>query len=207
MSLTSTQTSPPINASGSSSLSTQLSLYSILNTDGIVNSLAAYTSTSSLYSLVDSLVYITAPSETTLGLLGVKQALLTPTSVNTQLLTQLYGNNISTIANTLNGVISQSTLTSYLTTYLGLPDLELTALYEQPASLIDWVSTNDPAYSAVLTDLKNLQILNLFVDLISVKGGLQIANYPQPYSALVSNIRTVFFHYVLGSALDLSTVQ
>lgn len=189
------------------SLIRQLNLFSVPFSKELVDSIKAFTKTSSLYSFIDSLVYIVGKGQSTLGLISIKYLVTKDTSLIIPLLNNLYADVSSPTTfflESLSQVKTQTNLSYYLTNYLGLPDYNINTFYKDPFTLIDFVTQVDSSLTPLLLEYQNKDLFLFFTSLVDLHSTILLTEYPTKHRQLIENIRKEFYDYVLGASLDLS---
>lgn len=185
----------------------QLNLFSVPNSKELVDSIKAFTKTSSLSNYIDSLAYIVGKGQSTLGLISIKYLVSQDISLVSSLLDNLYG-DVSTptsfFLESISGIKTQANLSYYLTNYLGLPDYTINTFYQDPLSLIDYAAQTDSNLISPLSDYKNKDLFSFFTGLVSLHSNILLEEYPARYKQLIANVRREFYSHVLGASLDLS---
>jgi hypothetical protein len=189
------------------SLIRQLNLFSVPFSKELVDSIKAFTKTSSLYSFIDSLVYIVGKGQSTLGLISIKYLVTKDTSLIIPLLNNLYADVSSPTTfflESLSQVKTQTNLSYYLTNYLGLPDYNINTFYKDPFTLIDFVTQVDSSLTPLLLEYQNKDLFLFFTSLVDLHSTILLTEYTTKHRQLIENIRKEFYDYVLGASLDLS---
>lgn len=185
----------------------QLSLFSVSNPKELVDSIKAFTKTSSLSSFIDSLAYIVNKGQSTFGLISIKYLITQDAAKVSPLLDNLYGDvstPTSVFLESVSEVKTQANLSDYLTNYLGLPDYSINTFYQEPLSLINFVTQVDSSLTSLLLDYQNKDLFSFFTGLVDLHSNIALAEYPTQQRQLIANVRREFYDYVLGASLDLS---
>lgn len=185
----------------------QLNIFSVPNSKELVDSIKAFTKTSSLGSLIDSLAYIVGKGQSTLGLISIKYLVTQDVALINPLLDKLYGDvSLPTtfLLQSISEVSTQSNLTNYLTNYLGLPDYSINTFYQDPFSLVDYVAQVDLSLTSLLSDYENKDLFSFFTGLVNLYSNIVLTEYPTKYTELVADVRREFYSHVLGASQDLS---
>lgn len=185
----------------------QLNLFSVPNSRELVNSIKAFTKTSSLYSYIDSLVYIVGKGQSTLALISIKYLVTQDAASVSPLLDSIYADMYaptSFFLDSLSDVQTPAKLTHYLTNYLGLPDYSINAFYNNPFSLIEFVAQVDTNLTSLLLDYESKDLFSFFTNLVGLHSSIVLTEYPAKYKQLITAVRREFYDYVLGASLDLS---
>ena len=185
----------------------QLNLFSVPYSKELVDSIKAFVKTSSLYSFIDSLAYIVGKGQSTLGLISIKYLLTKDAALISPLLNNLYRDVFTPTTfflESISEVKTQTNLSYYLTNYLGLPDYSINTFYEDPFSLIDFVTQVDLSLTPLLLYYRNKDLFLFFTSLVDLHSKILITKYPTKHKQLIANIRREFYDYVLGASLDLS---
>jgi hypothetical protein len=185
----------------------QLSLFSVPNSKELVDSIKAFTKTSSLSSFIDSLVYTVGRGQSTFGLISIKYLITQDVAKVSLLLDNLYGDvstPTSVFLESVSEVKTQANLSDYLTNYLGLPDYSINTFYQEPLSLTNFVTQVDSSLTSLLLDYQNKDLFSFFTGLVNLHSNIALADYPTQQRQLIANVRREFYDYVLGASLDLS---
>lgn len=192
---------------GTQGLIGQLNLFSVPNSKELVDSIKAFTKTSTLNSFIDSLAYIVNKGQSTFGLISIKYLITQDVAKVSPLLDNLYGDvstSTSVFLESISEVKTQANLSDYLTNYLGLPDYSINTFYQQPLSLINFVTQVDSSLGPLLLNYQNKNLFSFFTRLVNLHSNVTLAEYPKQQRQLIANVRREFYDYVLGASLDLS---
>lgn len=185
----------------------QLNLFSVPNSKELVDSIKAFTKTSTLNSFIDSLAYIVNRGQSTFGLISIKYLITQDVAQVSPLLDNLYedvSTPTSVFLESISEVKTQANLSDYLTNYLGLPDYSINTFYQEPFSLINFVTQVDSSLTSLLLDYQNKDLFSFFSGLLDLHSNIALAEYPRQQRQLIANVRREFYDYVLGASLDLS---
>lgn len=203
LSYTSITTPLPRFISSNNKLESQLSLLSVPNPIFIIDAVRSLYQTSSIFSLIDAVMSTTSPCKSTLALAALSK-ILQPAKSSKEYLYLIYKKDLSQIMQLLDSINSVEEFNEFVVSYLGLSVFPFTFFLNNPFALLDWVIANDPSYSNLLTYLKDKNLFAFFIELVRVKGRVDVRQHSAQRHLLARNVRTYFYDYVIGSDPKLS---